>query len=247
VILLACHFLNRIRLRIKDRRHKNQQITLKRNKIPNLELWVNLIQQQQQSGISLNCLTKPSKIRWSDSCPFGLGNFLLSGQAWQFQIASFSPIYGNNIANNILEFLGMLVTIWLSILESSAENSIQDCILAIGDNTLAIGWMHKSGKLESTSIYHAPVQLIARKIACLLLKKSHCLVSQHIKGDDNVVSDLLSFAGNVRGYDHPLALDVPSDATLTQPFHDHLPQLIPAGFVISPLPNEISSFVIWAL
>jgi hypothetical protein len=76
---------------------------------------------------------------------------------------------------------------------------------------------------------------------------SHCLASQHIKGDENVVSDLLSFAGNVRGYDHPLALDFPSDATLTQRFHDHLPQLIPQNFVISLLTSEISSFVTRAL
>ena len=148
---------------------------------------------------------------------------LLTGRAWRFQIPWFSPIYGTDIANNVLEFLGMLVTIWLIILESSTDNSLQDCILAIGDNTSAIGWMHKSGKLNPSSIYYAPVQLIARKIARLLLRSSHCLASQHIKGDDNVVSDLLSFAGNVRGYDHPLALDIPSDETLTQRFHDHLP------------------------
>jgi hypothetical protein len=182
VIPLARHFLNRIRLRIKDRRHKNQQLTLRRDDIRDLELWVDFLQ-QARSGISLNCLTirKPSKIGWSDSCPFGLGGFLLSGRAWRFQIPSFSPIYGNDIANNVLEFLGMLVTIWLSLLECSAESSLQDCILAIGDNTSAIGWMHKSGKLDPTSIYHAPVQLIARKIARLLLKSSHCLASQHLK------------------------------------------------------------------
>jgi hypothetical protein len=44
-----------------------------------------------------------------------------------------------------------------------------------------------------------------------------------------------------------LALDIPSNYTLTQRFHDHLPQLIPKGFAISPLPSKISSFVIQAL
>jgi hypothetical protein len=118
----------------------------------------------------------------------------------------------------------------------------------MGDNTSAIGWMHKSGKLKPGSIYHAPVQLIARQIARLVLPSTHCLASQHIKGDKNVVSNLLSFAGKVRGYNHPLALDIPSDLTLTQSFHDHLPQLIPEeGFAISPLPNKISSFVTQAL
>jgi hypothetical protein len=176
-----------------------------------------------------------------------LGGFLLSGRAWRIQILSFSPIYGVDIANNVLEFLAMLVTIWVTILECKQEGRQQACILAMEDNTSAIGWMHKSGKLKPGSIYHAPVQLIARQIARLVPLSTHCLASQHIKGDKNVVSNLLSFAGNVRGYNHPLALDIPSDLTLTQRFHKHLPQLIPEGFAISPLPNEISSFVTQAL
>jgi hypothetical protein len=57
----------------------------------------------------------------------------------------------------------------------------------------------------------------------------------------------VSFAGKIRGYDHPLALDSPSGATLSQRFHDHIPQLIPAGFFISRLPSEISSIVIQGL
>jgi hypothetical protein len=248
VIPLSRHFLNRFRLRILARRHKSQQITLSKDEISDLQLWVEFLQQARR-GISLNCITtrNPSKLGWSDSCPFGLGGFLLSGRAWRIQIPPMSPIYGVDIANNVLEFLAMLVTIWLTILECNQEGSHQNCILVMGDNTSAIGWMHKSGKLKPESIYHKPVQLIARQVARLMLHSSHCLASQHIKGEENVVSDLLSFAGNVRGYDHPLALDTPSDETLTQRFHDHLPQMIPEGFVISPLPNEISSFVIQAL
>lgn len=61
------------------------------------------------------------------------------------------------------------------------------------------------------------------------------------------MSDLLSFAGSVRGYKHPLVPDSPSDSVLTQRFHSHIPQLIPKGFDISPLPIEISSFVIQTL
>jgi hypothetical protein len=71
--------------------------------------------------------------------------------------------------------------------------------------------------------------------------------SQYIKGDADVNSDQLSFAGNIRSYDHPLALHSPSDAILTQRFRAHLPQLIPEDFVISPLPREIFSFIIQAL
>jgi hypothetical protein len=62
-----------------------------------------------------------------------------------------------------------------------------------------------------------------------------------------MVSDLLTYAGDVRGYAHPLAPDFPSDSVLTARFHSHIPQLIPAAFEISPLPSKISSFVILAL
>jgi hypothetical protein len=247
-IPLSRHFLNRLRLRILVRRPKRQQIKLSHDELEEFVLWIEFLGQARR-GISLNCITTrtPSKLGWSDSCPFGLGGFLLSGRARRIQIPPLSLIYGVDIANNVVDFLAMLVTIWLTILECDLEGSQQDCILAMGDNTSAIRWIHKSGKLKPGSIYHAPAQLIARQTARLLLRSSHCLASQHIKGDENAVSDLLSFAGDARGYDHPLALDFPSDSTLTQRFHNHLPQLIPQGFVKSPLPSEISSFVIRAL
>jgi hypothetical protein len=245
VIPLSRHFLNRLRLRINNRRPKNQQITLTTEELRDVGLLLNFLQ-QARSGISLNCITtrRPSKLGWSDSCPFGLGGFLLSGRAWRVQIPPLSPIFGVDIANNVQEFLAMLVAIWLTILKCDKDEGIQECILAMGDNTLAIPWLHKAGQLKPGSAYYAPVQLIARQVARLLLGSSHCLASQHIKGDENVLSDLLSFAGNVPGYDHLLGLDNPSDATLAQRFHNHIPQLIPAGFVISPLPSKISSFVI---
>jgi hypothetical protein len=63
----------------------------------------------------------------------------------------------------------MLVTICLTILECENEGNQQACILAMKDNTLAIGWMHKFGKLKPGSVYHALVQLIARQIARLVL------------------------------------------------------------------------------
>jgi hypothetical protein len=128
-------------------------------------------------------IRQPTKICWSDSCPFGIGGFLLSGQAWRIRIPDTSPIYGLNIANNVPDFLGMMVTIWLVLVE---------CVLALGNNTSAVGWLFKSGKLQFDSPYYTAVQLIARRLARLITASSHCLASQHIKGDKNTVSDLLS-------------------------------------------------------
>jgi hypothetical protein len=248
VIPLARHFLNRLRLRIRQRRHQSQQLTLNFEEVADLDLWLFFLA-QAHAGISLNRITirQPSKIGWSDSCPFGIGGFLLSGRAWRIRIPSSSPIYGVDTVNNVLEFLGMMVTVWLILLECEQQRSEQDCILALGDNTSGIGWLYKSSRLLPGSLYYKPVQLIARKLARLTTASTHCLASQHLKGEQNIVSDLLSFAGTARGYAHPLAPDWPSDSVLTQRFHSLIPQLIPQDFEISPLPSEISSFVILAL
>jgi hypothetical protein len=89
------------------------------------------------------------------------------------------------------------------------------------------------------------VQLIVRKLARLVTTSAHRLARQHVKGNQNMVSDLLSFAGTVRGHPHALAPDLPTDHVLTQRFHTNLPQLKPKDFAISaPLPSEISSFLI---
>jgi hypothetical protein len=86
-------------------------------------------------------IRQPSKICWYDSCPFGVGGFLLSGRAWRIRIPESSLLYGLDIANNVLEFLGMMVTIWLVLVECDETSSQQDCILALGDNTSATGWL----------------------------------------------------------------------------------------------------------
>jgi hypothetical protein len=248
VIPLARHFLNKLRARLHNRRHKNQQITLNLEEVADLDLW-SLFLAKAHAGISMNRVTtrQPSKIGWSDSCPFGIGGFLLSGRAWRVRIPESSPLYGADIANNVLEFLGMVVTVWLIIVECAALHDEQACLLVLGDNTSAIGWLYKSSKLQPASPYYKAVQMIARQLARLIIDSTHCLASQHIPGDHNTVSDLLSFAGVARGYPHPLAPDCPTDAELTQRFHSHVPQLIPKDFEISPLPSAISSFLIQAL
>jgi hypothetical protein len=79
---------------------------------------------------------EPNKVCWSDACPYGLGGYCISGRAWRFQIPSTSPIFGHKGINNLLEFLGIAINIWLSCIESNGD---EHCILAIGDKTSAIG------------------------------------------------------------------------------------------------------------
>jgi hypothetical protein len=237
IIPLSWHFLNRIRLRIRVRKHKKQSLSLAQDKIDDFKLWVVFLA-KAKSGISMNKTTirQPTKICWSHSCPFGIGGFLLSGRAWRIRVPESSPIYGLDIANDLLEFLGMMVTIWLVLIKCDECGSEQDCILALGDNTSAIGWLFKSGKLSFDSPCYNTVQIIARQLASLVTSTSHCLAGQHIKGNKNTVSDLLSFAGDTQGEPHPPAPGYPSDHVLTERFHSCTPQLVPAGFNILPLP-----------
>ena len=185
---------------------------------------------------------RPSRICWSDSCPFGLGGFLLrSGRAWRLRIPKDSVLHGSAVINNLLEFLGMVVNIWLECLDSDA----QDCILAIGDSTSGVGWLHKSSNFKLAA--HAAHLLVARHVALLVLNADCCLASQHLRGDLNTVADLLSFAGSMtRAGDkkHPIAFDDPPDDILTQRFHLYYPAQIPENFKISPLPKEVSSWVL---
>jgi hypothetical protein len=113
---------------------------LAQEELDDFELWIVFLTEAKQ-GISMNKITirQPTKICWSDSCPSGIGGFLFSGRAWRIRTPDTSPIYGPDIANNVLEFLGMMVTIWLVLVRCAATHSEQDCILALSDNTSAIG------------------------------------------------------------------------------------------------------------
>jgi hypothetical protein len=245
LIPLARHFLTRFRALIDRSRPQEQQVTVSRQLALDAELWERFLLKAHQ-GISMNRVTirQPTKLAVSDSCPFGIGGFLLDGRAWRVRIPKSSPIYGQSTVNNFLEFLGMVVNVWLMCSTFTEES---EALLAVGDNTSAIGWMFRSSKVPKESLYYAALQMGARKLATLVIDSKHCLASQHTKGQANLVADLLSWSGDVRGAPHPLASDDPSDAELTLRFHSHLPQLIPATFEISPLPNDILSWVTLAL
>ncbi len=249
VIPLSRHFLGRLRQRLHFVKNNRQQVTLSTQEIADLVLWTHFLS-HARAGISMNLLTlrRPSQVGISDSCPFGMGGFTWTGRAWRIKIPPSSAIYGMSEANNVLEFLAMAVTIWLNILDCAAQGLTSECILGLGDNTSAIGWIFRSTRLPPDSAYYAPVQLIARKIARLTTESRQCLCSQHLKGGSNFIADWLSFTTQTRdGKTNPVAFDDPADDLLTQRFHSSFPQLIPQHFEISPLPDEILSFVEQAL
>lgn len=248
IIPLARHFLTRIRAARLSRANKKSWVKFTESVLADLALWLKLLA-KAHTGISMNLIVtrRPNRICWSDSCPFGIGGFLLrSGRAWRIRIPKESILYGSALINNLLEFIGMAVNIWLECLEADD----QDCILASGDSTSAIGWVHNTSRLNPNLIAHAAHLMVARHVALVLMQAGCCLASQHTKGDLNTVADLLSFAGELTragGKTHPIAHDDPPNDILTQRFHIYYPEQVPANFEITQLPSEISSWVLAVL
>jgi hypothetical protein len=146
--------------------------------------------------------------------------------------------------NNLLEFIGMVVNVWIECIDSADAH---ECILALGDNTSAIGWLFSTSKFPANSPSHRAHLVAARQLSRVLIDTDHCLASQHIKGELNTVADLLSFSGSSRGKPHPIAFDDPPDDILTLRFHTHFASQIPENFKISPLPRKILSWIVMVL
>ncbi len=238
----ARHFVSRIRQGLKSKSKKRRR-SVSTDAIDDLRLWLGWVpgartprgthepagNPRTRQGMLVGC--------W----PPGNRGYSISGRAWRLQISDSSLIHGNKVINNILEFQGMAINIWLSCLDSEGCES---CILAIGDNTSAIGWLHNSSHLDiEWEACRAHLQ-VAQKIATLLTEHQCCLALQHIKGELNVVADLLSFEGIDHGKVHPIAFDRPANDELTSRFLTHYPSQVPANFVISQLPTEILSWSI---
>jgi hypothetical protein len=58
-------------------------------------------------------LCRPTKIAWSNSCPFGIGGYTQKGFGWRVRIPADSILFRDDSVNNVLEFLGMAVSVKL--------------------------------------------------------------------------------------------------------------------------------------
>jgi hypothetical protein len=96
-----------------------------------------------------------------------------------------------------------MITTWLILLDCDALGLSEECILVLGDNTSAIGWLFHSGKILMASFYYEAVQFIAHKLAKLLTASTHTLASQYLKGEKNMEAS--------QEEPHPLMPDNPSD------------------------------------
>jgi hypothetical protein len=69
-------------------------------------------------------------------------------------------LFGHHEANNVLEYLAMVITIWLCLLHCKEEALEQECILALGDNTSAVGWLFKTTGVHQDSFCRSFVQTL---------------------------------------------------------------------------------------
>jgi hypothetical protein len=104
-------------------------------------------------------IRQPTRLCMSDTCPWGIAGYSLSGRGWCIVIPPCTPLCGNSRFNNLFEFIGTAVTAWLECLDSNAD--AEECILALGDNTSALGWIYRSSRVKSTSMSYRAIQTVA--------------------------------------------------------------------------------------
>jgi hypothetical protein len=105
----------------------------------------------------------------------------------------------------------------------------ESCLLSQTDSTSASGWLHKSNFAEKED---ENVQFrTAHQLANISIRTRSCLYSKWFKGEDNIVSDSLSHD-----------FHIPS-SHLSYLLESFVPEQVPFGLRIFPLPKEIDSWL----
>jgi hypothetical protein len=86
-------------------------------------------------------IRQPTQLCISDTYPWGIAGYSLRGHGWRIVIPHCTPLRGDSRFNNLFEFIGMAVAAWLECLDSAP--TAEECILALGDNTSALRWIHE--------------------------------------------------------------------------------------------------------
>jgi len=230
VLVVLGHFLSNIRHLEILASNKGHNVRLNQRVRDDLILAQKFLN-RANLGVSMNLLTfrTPDIVYICDASEYGLGGFASHGRAWTYII----PKYLRGRAHiNILEYLAQIIALWIDIIEGKVMK--EDCILAIGDNTSSMGWLRRSNfrqKDESDTSWNVKQQL-GRHLASLTLSSGICLYKQWLKGSHNQVADSLS---RDNYYLEPKAHE--------NFLQSVIPQQLPKGFKIRPIPKEISSFI----
>ena len=231
VLPLARYYLVRLRNTVYYFQSKSDNKTadhnLRKSVLEDLRLFSDCFLPKVSSGVNMNIITfrRPTHIFWSDACPQGMGGYsATSGKAWRITIPE---EFRNCISNNVLELSACIISVWIAILENDVP--ALSCILALSDNTSAVGWLHRMN-VEDESISGKHLQQLTRLFASLLISSDLCLYSQHFKGSFNNVADALSRRNDL------------SDIDLTSFIRLHFSAQVPPTFRIEAVPQSIISW-----
>jgi hypothetical protein len=192
------------------------------------------ILEKAKNGIDMNLLAfrAPDRTYYSDSCPAGLGRYSDQGHARRFQVPSHLQF---RATNNLLEYLAAIITPWIDLLAARLKR--RDCALSMTNSMTAEGWMQKS---NFNKVGKDPVQATVRADAARL--HIHLFMDAEIKGYSQW------FTGKLNNVADAFSRDWHQDnKELTSILRHHFPQQMPTHYKISPLPNEINSWLILLL
>ena len=127
---------------------------------------------------------------------------------------------------NFLEFLAAWIGIWIEIIQSTKKYERYICLT---DNSCALGWLYKANFCPENKAHN---DLVARKMAEILMEEEATIFSQHIKRCHNAIADSLSS-------DHHL-----TNKQLTFVLNTFYTEQTNRALIISQtVPNEITLFL----
>ena len=111
-----------------------------------------------------------------------MGGMTSNGRSWQLSLSPEAPFSSDDAANNVLEFIALAITLKTEIDELKKQKLTEEVILALSDNTSAIHWVFKTGRVQQNSKYFQVTNFVARSIATWLMQSNNFICTQHIPG-----------------------------------------------------------------
>ena len=165
-----------------------------------VKLWIKILTQASQLGVSINQITfvQYDEMIFTDACETGLGGYNpRTGKGWRLKL----PLWMQKQFHiNVLEFIASTIGVWLEIKNKKLEYLN---ILARTDNSSAVGWLVKSNFDPDAQSKH---DLVARKLAEVLLESETTLHPEHVKGAHDVIADSLSRDTHIPAKKHAFLL-----------------------------------------
>ena len=114
--------MSQIRELLTPRQHKRCLVPVGPEARDDFRLWADILR-RAHTGVPINLMVtrEPSRICWSDACPYGMGGYSLSGRAWRLRILSDHPVHGQSGANSLLALVAVVVNVWFECIDVEAQ------------------------------------------------------------------------------------------------------------------------------